>query len=440
MGNRAEPAKADLRGRTFDGMNGAEKAIDFFRIVVAFERKQAIADDLEMLFGFGLEKFQDFVRDFIVRGQGVEIGTSEAGLRRSGILRCGREVGDRLRSDGIGHAEIERRRLWRERETIAFLESGNIFAIFLAGIANLNEAGFEERDAVGQEFGDRTVEIVAERGVQRILKDVGEFAGDFREAREAVTGGRAFESVCGDIQTLEIFATRSDFLKYADVFPQILQVLRGFLEEQFDGFTIRHAHARPSVTSSGFCNSSASRLAIHDAIAQNNGLELHRHFGDGFGMAEEEIAARFQGVVETLDQGTAALFGKIDEDVHAENQIHTADVDGRSEIHLRETDNFAEAWLHLMAVAGMARRKMRGELAFTDAGDAAAGIDAAFGGFQCLTADIGSEDFHFPRIGERKRVKNGDSDGVRLFSSGAASAPDAQGAGIAPELFDVQFR
>ena len=171
--------KPDLRRRTFDGVNGAKEAVDFFRIVVAFERKQAVADDLEMLFCFGLEKFQDFVGDVIVRGQGVEIGTCEAGLRRSGILRCGREVADRLRSDGIGHAEIERRRLWRKRKAIAFLESGNIFAIFLTGVADLDEAGFEQRDAVGQEFCDRAVEIVAKRGVQRILKHVREFAGDF---------------------------------------------------------------------------------------------------------------------------------------------------------------------------------------------------------------------------------------------------------------------
>ena len=67
MSNGAEPAQTDLGGGTFDGVNGAEQAIDFFGIVVAFKGKQAVADDLKMLFGFGLEEFQDFVGDIIVR-------------------------------------------------------------------------------------------------------------------------------------------------------------------------------------------------------------------------------------------------------------------------------------------------------------------------------------------------------------------------------------
>ena len=63
-----------------------------------------------------------------------------------------------------------------------------------------------------------------------------------------------------DIKPLEIFFARLDFLKHSDVFPQILQVLRCLLEENFDGFAIRRAHARPSATSSGFINSSAVGL------------------------------------------------------------------------------------------------------------------------------------------------------------------------------------
>ena len=56
----------------------------------------------------------------------------------------------------------------------------------------------------------------------------------------------------GDVEALEIFAARRDFLKHADVLPQILQVLGSFLEEELDGFAVGHAHASSSVTSSGF--------------------------------------------------------------------------------------------------------------------------------------------------------------------------------------------
>ena len=77
MGDGAEALQADLRGRTFYRVNGAEETIDLFGIVVAFERDQAVADDLQMLFGFGLEEFQDFGADFVVGGQSVEVGAGE---------------------------------------------------------------------------------------------------------------------------------------------------------------------------------------------------------------------------------------------------------------------------------------------------------------------------------------------------------------------------
>src|SRR5208337_58880 len=91
-------------------------------------------------------------------------------------------------------------------------------------------------------------------------KNVSELGGNFREARKAVTGGSSAERVRGNVEALEIFAPGLDFLKNADVLPQILQVFGSFLEEGLDGFAIGHTHARPSVTSSGFCNSSAVGL------------------------------------------------------------------------------------------------------------------------------------------------------------------------------------
>ena len=104
------------------------------------------------------------------------------------------------------------------------------------------------------------MEIFAKRCVCGVLENVSELAGDFRKTRKTVAGRSAAESVGRDVQTFEIFAARSNFLKHADVFPQILQVFRGFLEEDFDGFAVRYAHARPSVTSSAFWTSSAVGL------------------------------------------------------------------------------------------------------------------------------------------------------------------------------------
>ena len=101
------------------------------------------------------------------------------------------------------------------------------------------------------------MEIAAERRVQRILKNVRKLAGNFRESREPVTRRSAAQGVRRNVKPFEIFAAWFHVLKHAHVFPQILQVLRGFLEENFDGFAVQRTHARPSATSSGFCNSSA---------------------------------------------------------------------------------------------------------------------------------------------------------------------------------------
>ena len=69
----SQPLQADLSRRTFYSVNCPEKFINFFRIVVAFERQQAIADNLEMLFRFRLEEFQNLRRHLVVERQRVKI-------------------------------------------------------------------------------------------------------------------------------------------------------------------------------------------------------------------------------------------------------------------------------------------------------------------------------------------------------------------------------
>ena len=68
MGDGAEPLQSDLRCGAFNGVNRAEKFVDFFRIVVAFEREQAVTDDLQMLFRLRLEELQNFRGYFVVDG------------------------------------------------------------------------------------------------------------------------------------------------------------------------------------------------------------------------------------------------------------------------------------------------------------------------------------------------------------------------------------
>jgi len=50
----------------------AKQFVDFFRVVVAFQRNETIADHLEMLFCFRLKKLQDLVRNLVVRRQRIE--------------------------------------------------------------------------------------------------------------------------------------------------------------------------------------------------------------------------------------------------------------------------------------------------------------------------------------------------------------------------------
>src|SRR5262249_22927847 len=83
---------------------------------------------------------------------------------------------------------------------------------------------------------------------------------DFGKAGKPIACGGSSQRVGGNIKAFEVLVLRLDILQHPNVFPQVLQMLRGFLEEDFDGFAIRsvpRAHARPSVTSSGLSNSSA---------------------------------------------------------------------------------------------------------------------------------------------------------------------------------------
>ena len=82
-----------------------------------------------------------------------------AGLPRP-AQRCLRRAPDKFERCGLGG----------EREAITLLEGGNVFDVFVASVADFEQIGFEQRNAVGEEFGQRAVQVFAERGIQRILE------------------------------------------------------------------------------------------------------------------------------------------------------------------------------------------------------------------------------------------------------------------------------
>src|SRR6266404_6825649 len=155
---------------------------------------------------------------------------------------------------------VQWRRLRGERKAVALFESRDILKIFFGGVADFQKIILKERDSIGKEFRQRPVQIAAKWRIQRILEYMREFPRNLRESRESIARGRAAERVRRNIKSLQVLVARLDFLQDAHVLPQILQVLRGFLEEHLDAFAIHRAHARPSATSSGFCNSSAVGL------------------------------------------------------------------------------------------------------------------------------------------------------------------------------------
>src|SRR5579859_2341652 len=163
-------------------MNGAKQLVDLFRIVVAFERNQAVADHLQMLLRFWLEEFQYLVGHFVIRGQRVEVGAGRGG---DDSFLGGRSGGLHI---ALRRWIIQRRRFRREGKAIAILESSDVIQAFLTCIADLQKIRFEKRNTVRKEFREWSVKVLSEGRVERVLKHVSEFRANFRKTREPVAG------------------------------------------------------------------------------------------------------------------------------------------------------------------------------------------------------------------------------------------------------------
>ena len=80
------------------------------------------------------------------------------------------------------------------------------------------------------------------------------------------------------------------------------------------------------------------------------------------------------------------------------------------------------------------------ELPFAYACDGPPGIGGAFRDIQRLPTDVRRENFDVPRIRKGERVRDSDSDRIRLFTRRTAGAPDSQRPRILPEFLYMQFR
>src|SRR5437879_2893354 len=73
MLNGSQSFQTDLCGGAFYCVNGAKQFVDLFRIIVAFKRDKAIADDLKVFLRFRLEELQYLIRNLVVRRQRIEV-------------------------------------------------------------------------------------------------------------------------------------------------------------------------------------------------------------------------------------------------------------------------------------------------------------------------------------------------------------------------------
>ncbi len=229
--------ETDLRGRTFYGVHRTEEAINVVRIGMAFEGQQAFGYGLQMLFGFGNEKFKDLIGHFTILRQRVRERSGRENRRDRLALAHGFDALIRGCFSG-------RRR--RKRESIALLECGDVARSLRTAGTDLQEVEFEHGDRVRNKFGERAVHIRSERGIHGVVEYVRHLGRNFRELREAVACGGTGKRVRRDVQPLEVLDLRLRFLQKPGILPQILEVFGGLLQEQLGGFLARRVHWAPS--------------------------------------------------------------------------------------------------------------------------------------------------------------------------------------------------
>ena len=193
-----------------------------------------------MLFGFRNKEFEHLLRNLAIFRQKID---ERSTLRKN--LRNGFGV-RRVIVGGVLRGEL--RRGGRKRKAVALLERRNVTGSFSSVGRDLQQIELEHGDGIRQKFSERAVGIGSERGVHRVLENMCELARDFGEQRKAVACRRSAHGVRCDVEALEIFGARLGLLDKAGVFPQILQVIGRFLQEELERCVFGFAHRLPSAT------------------------------------------------------------------------------------------------------------------------------------------------------------------------------------------------
>src|SRR5260370_8335092 len=147
-----------------------------------------------MLFRFRLEELKDLVRHLFVQRQRVKVRARRC--RGYGLIEF-------LHKELLTHfwlGKIQWRWFHWKREAIALLENGDIIDTLFARVADFQKNRFQQRNSIRKEFRQRPVEIAAERRVQCVLKDLREFAGNFREPRKSIPRRSPAQRLCPDVK------------------------------------------------------------------------------------------------------------------------------------------------------------------------------------------------------------------------------------------------
>src|SRR6266436_849448 len=135
MRNGSQSFQTDLCGGAFYRVNGAKQFVDLFRIVVAFKRDKAIADDLKVFLRFRLEELQYLIRNLVVRRQRIEVRACCRSDNRVARLL----LSESLPQIRLGLGKVQRWCFRWKRKPIALFENRDIIDTLLACVADFQK-------------------------------------------------------------------------------------------------------------------------------------------------------------------------------------------------------------------------------------------------------------------------------------------------------------
>jgi hypothetical protein len=130
------------------------------------------------------------------------------------------------------------RRSWRglEGKRITLFERANVLFRLNAVGADHDQVRFQQSHSFRDELNQRSGSVGGDARIHRVLEDVRQLAGNFREQREPIRSRRPGQRVRRNVQALHVFRARVRILQNAGVLAQELQALRCFLKEDLYEF------------------------------------------------------------------------------------------------------------------------------------------------------------------------------------------------------------